>query len=128
MYRAPLAAGAPVESTGIPRELKTTHAVFAIAAPALSRQAGACPIVACVPAGGLPRPPKPKVTPCAKNCVPPSLTFVQEPVVAGGTGLLQTSTRNVRAERSAYTRAWVKSDAARIFANTISPLMSRASP
>src|SRR5712691_1702975 len=116
MYRAPLAAGAPVESTGIPRELKTTHAVFAIAAPALSRQAGACPIAACVPAGGLLSVPKPKVTPCAKNCVPPSIP--QEPGVAGGTGLLQTSTRNVRAERSAYTRALVKSDAARIFANT----------
>src|SRR5712692_375012 len=119
---ASLAVGAPVESTGIPRELKTMQAVFAMAVPELFRQAGACPIVLCVPDGGLPRLPKPKVTPCDRVSVPPSAP--QAPVPA----LFQTSIRNVWAERSAYTRALVKSDAPRIFANTISPLRSRASP
>ena len=36
---APVPDGPPAASTGRPRELKTTHAVLAIAAPLLSRHA-----------------------------------------------------------------------------------------
>src|SRR5256885_11850490 len=69
---APVATGAPVLSTGVPRELNSIQAVFAAALPppgvlaVPGRQPGACAIVTCPGGGPVVRPPSPKGSPWGK--------------------------------------------------------------
>ena len=66
--------GGGVSSIGMPRELKTMHAVLPMGARAASRHAGAWRITGCVFAGAAPTTPKPNVTPVGSDVVPPEAT------------------------------------------------------
>jgi len=88
-YMASFPVGVPVESMGMPRELNTMQAVFAIVLPELSRHAGASPIVVCVFDGGVLTLPNPKLSPVDRGsalgppsfCAVPAAGHVQAPVV-----------------------------------------------
>src|SRR5262245_20285964 len=115
-------AGAPLASTGIPRELKTIQAVFSIACPAASRHGGAWAIAACVLGGGAATGPNPYTVVVDRYVVPPCVTHAGTPVDR------HVSTRWVLAIRSTYKRACVKFAAACIRDSDTSFLIPRASP
>src|SRR5204862_3464818 len=71
-YMALLPSDAPLLSIGVPRELKRTHDVLAIAAPVSSRQAVDWPIAAWLLGGGVATAPKPKLEFVDRYVVPPS--------------------------------------------------------
>src|SRR5262245_15545057 len=106
---------------GMPRELKTMHAVLAITAFASFRQAADCAMAACVFGGGAARVPNPKRTPDESLVEPPSATHELDV-------LFQDCTRNESVVRSTKSRSRENRAAALILVRPIALCMLRASP
>ena len=79
-YTAVTMPGDPEASTGTPRELKITHAVFPISVFVSLLHAAGCPIAASSIGGGVPTLPKPNVTPCDNPVVPPEVWVIQQQI------------------------------------------------